>query len=120
MKKRLRKKLKVAEFTEYGFFVSGSFNEVAVEELDIFFEKLVKFTEDAGLQCGGGYDTNEFEVFVNTGVAGCDNDAKRAEFVAFIEAAKDVIKEFEATEMLDAYNNDSCCGDDDCDCGCHE
>ncbi len=121
MKKRLRKKLRLAEFAEYGFFVSGTFNEMEAAELDLFFEKLIKFTEDKGIQCGGGYGSDEFEIFVNTGAAGNDNEAKRAEFIAFIEAAKKEIKEFEATELQDAfYADDCCCEDDNCDCGCHE
>ncbi len=116
MRKRLRKKLKMAEFSEYGFFVTGSFNAIEDNDLDMFFEKLAMFAEDKGMQCGGGYTTSEFEIFVNTGCKSDDNEAKRTELVAYLEAAKAEVKEFEATELLDAYNADSCCGSSDCDC----
>ncbi len=113
MKKRLRKKLKLAEFQELGFFVAGSFNQVEDAVLDMFFERIIKFSEENNMQCGGGYNAEEFEIFVNTGLAGKDNEASRQKFIDFIAAAKEEVKEFEATELADAYY-----GDSGCDCGC--
>lgn len=118
MKKRLRKKLKIAEFKELGFFVTGTFNPIEEVELDLFFQKLVEFAESKDMQCGGGYNTEEFEIFVNTGKAGDDNEALRKEFVAMVEAAKKEIKEFEATDLLDAYYEDAEGHEDGCECGC--
>lgn len=118
MKKRLRKKLKVAEFQELGFFAAGSFNQVEEPEVDIFFEKLINFADENNMQCGGGYDTEEFELFVNTGVKNSENEAQRAKMIAFMEEAKNVVKEFEVTELVDAYYSDDC-HDDHCDCDCH-
>jgi len=122
MKKRLRKKLKIAEFQELGFFVTGTFNPVEEAALDIFFEKLIEFAEANGMQCGGGYNTEDFEVFVNTGksVAGA-NAELRQKFVDFVAAAKAEIKEFEATELMDAYYDAESghCHDGECGCGCH-
>ena len=116
MKKRLRKKLKLAEFQELGFFVAGTFNKIDDPALDMFFERIIQFAEENNMQCGGGYNAEEFEIFVNTGLAGKDNEAARQKFVDFIAAAKDEIKEFEATELADAYYGDASC---DCEGECH-
>ena len=114
MKKRLRKKLKLAEFQELGFFATGSFNAIEDTELDMFFERLIEFVESHDMQCGGGYNSDEFEVFVNTGLAGDDNEAGRQAFIGFLEGAKTELKEFTTTELLDAYYDH----DEDCHCGC--
>jgi len=120
MKKRLRKKLKIAEFKELGFFVTGTFNTVEESVLDLFFEKLIEFAEANGMQCGGGYNTEDFEVFVNTGkAAGTGNEEMRRKLVDFISEAKAEIKEFEATELADAYYDADGCQCHDDGCGCH-
>ena len=124
MKKRLRKKLKRSEFQELGFFVTGTFNSVEETALDTFFEKLIEFAESSGMQCGGGYNSEDFEVFVNTGRVDGANEELRQKFVEFVAAAKTEIKEFEATDLLDAYYDEESavecgCHDGECGCGCN-
>ena len=60
MKKRLRKKLRLAEFRELGFDVSFSLSGHRIEgEIDQFFDSfIVDVIEARGLLCGGGGHRN--------------------------------------------------------------
>ena len=66
MKKRLRKKLRLAEFREFGFEVSFSLSGHHTEaEIDQFFDGfIVDVIEARGLLCGGG-GHRDWNVFIN-------------------------------------------------------
>ena len=61
VKKRLRKKLHVKEFTEFGIDFDFSVNtDISGEEFDLLCDRFVyDFVEGNGLYCGGGWNPKE-------------------------------------------------------------
>ena len=61
MKKRLRKKLHVKEFTEFGIEFDFSISiDISEEEFNSLIDRFISdFVEGNGLFCGGGWDPKE-------------------------------------------------------------
>lgn len=61
MKKRLRKKMHVKEFTEFGIEFDFSINiDISEEEFDSLIDRFISdFVEGNGLYCGGGWNPKE-------------------------------------------------------------
>ena len=84
MKKRLRKKLHLKEYAEYGVDMDLKIlSYIGPEEFDKFIEEgfIEEFVEGNGLYCGGGWDleTKSAGLFIETGreLAKAENIAKK-------------------------------------------
>ena len=64
MKKRLRKKKHLKEFTEYGIKIDLRFEEHPLER-DILIDKFIDFVEGQGLVFGGLLSKERIEVVYN-------------------------------------------------------
>lgn len=66
MNKRLRKKKKVKEFTEYAFYFKGVLNKnCAQKEFIAWTDKFINEIEKAGFKCGGGFDKNSCSLIIS-------------------------------------------------------
>jgi len=67
LKRRLRKKLHLGEFQQFGFEVSVNFKKGTGEiQFDKFWHDFISEIEKNGLVCGGGGDYNSWQVFVTS------------------------------------------------------
>ena len=67
MRKRLRKKKRVGEFTEYGFEIGGTWSvhgDGLIPAQDAFVDELIDFVEAHGLGVGGGANGDTFGFYV--------------------------------------------------------
>ncbi len=70
MKKRLRKKKHLKEFSEYGVELELQVrSEITEDEFEKLVDQLINFVEDNGLFCGGGYNPikKELSFFIEVG-----------------------------------------------------
>ena len=104
MKKRLRKKLHVGEFQEFGFNLTIKFTEENTNEaLDAFVESFLDEVIDPnGLDFGGGGDRFDFAGFVVLATRGSVTDEHRALANAWLEKRDEVVS-FEVGELVDAW-----------------
>ncbi len=83
MKKRLRKKKHLKEFTEFGIDIDFSIGvEISEEEFDSLIDRFISdFVEGNGLYCGGGWNPKErtagFIIEVGRKKGNCDFYAER-------------------------------------------
>jgi uncharacterized protein YggL (DUF469 family) len=66
MKKRLRKKLRCGEFTEYGFEIVITFDP-RISDLNKLMDSIIYLIESLGLFIGGSYSELGFTGFVTKG-----------------------------------------------------
>ena len=67
MKKRLRKKKRIGEFTQYGFRLYGSFQPNvfdAINDVDAALDQMIAVAESLGLCVGGGVNQIGFDFVV--------------------------------------------------------
>lgn len=104
MKKRLRKKLHLGEFQEFGFTLNIKFTEENTNEaLDTFVESFLDEVIDPNaLDFGGGGDRFDFAGFVVLAARGSVTEEQRALTVAWLEKREDVTS-FEVGELVDAW-----------------
>ena len=90
MKKRLRKKLGVGEFTELGFEFYATIADADDQKtLDAFCD-LVDACE---FYCEGTWDDDGADLFISTGLIDMENEERKAEFtekVAAIEGLSNI------------------------------
>jgi uncharacterized protein YggL (DUF469 family) len=102
MKKRLRKKKHLAEFTEWGrqFIITRN-------RKDGFDEFLVAFIEEAielnGCYCGGAGKEDKLNVVVELGRRSDDGDARMTKIAAWLNARSDV-QSWRMSEELDLWH----------------
>ena len=83
MKKRLRKKMHLKEFTEFGIEFDFSINiDISEEEFDSLIDKFIfDFVEGNGLFCGGGWNRKErsagFIIEIGTNRTNCNYYAEK-------------------------------------------
>lgn len=104
MKKRLRKKLHVAEFQELGFPLNIKFNEENTNDaLDAFVQDFLDDVIDpCALDFGGGGDRFDFAGFVVLAARGSVTEEHRAQAIAWLEKREDVTS-FEVGDLVDAW-----------------
>ena len=104
MKKRLRKKLHVGEFQEFGFTVTMKFQESNTEEsLNQFVEAFLNEVVDPnGLDFAGSGDRMDFTGFLVLAKRGSATEAQRAATTAWLETQESVVS-FEVGELVDAW-----------------
>ncbi len=102
MKKRVRKKLHLKEFAEYGFLVSFRFRDgVADREVDRFVDDFIDLLETNQLQFGGGGD-REWEGFICLAGRGSATDQHR-ELVADWFKTRPLLSNSNVGELRDAW-----------------
>jgi len=89
MRKRLRKKKHVGEYTEWGrqFIITRNRRDGFDEFLDAFIEEAI---EANGCFCGGGGKEDKLDVVVELGKNLTDADYKKNQIVKWVESRSDV------------------------------
>lgn len=77
MKKRLRKKLGVGEFTELGFEFYAT---LADADDKAAFDAFIDLIEECEFYCEGTWDDDGADLFISTGFAGMENEDRKAKF----------------------------------------
>jgi uncharacterized protein YggL (DUF469 family) len=107
MRKRLRKKLKLKEFRLFGFSIKAQFSKTLSEkELDEFWDYFIlDVIEKNGLEIGGGFNPNGFDVFASD--AKFKNNTTEKYINVKDELSKsNLIKEFSLGKLIDAIYDD--------------
>jgi uncharacterized protein YggL (DUF469 family) len=107
MRRRLRKKLRVGEFTQLGFTVkyrpAQCLETVALESLlDRFILQAVEAND---LHCGGGGGPAEWDFFVCANGRRSSTDADREQVRRWLESQPDVTHAF-VGQLVDAWHGD--------------
>ena len=105
MRKRLRKKKHVGEYTEWGrqFVITRNRRDGFDEFLDTFIEEAI---EAKGCCCGGGGGKEDrLDVVVELGRNLIDTDLKKNHITKWLESRSDV-KGWRIGEMFDIWNGD--------------
>ena len=106
MKKRLRKKTHRGEFKELGFVMTAEYEKKPdMESLCNFADQLMDKFEELGLDVTGYFDFSDFDVLLNTGRPGTDEENRRKQAIEFVKAQPGV-RNVEAGELVDAWHND--------------
>jgi uncharacterized protein YggL (DUF469 family) len=111
MRKRLRKKLRLREFREYGFDVSYRLRDgfPTAEADDFLFRFLEHAIEANGLSCGGGGRPPDYEFCVTSARRGSPTEEQRAAVGAWLDGQSEVAQH-SLGEFFDAWH-----GPDDLD-----
>lgn len=105
MKKRLRKKTHRGEFKELGFVMTAEYEEKPdMDALCEFADLLMDKFEELGMDVSGYFDFDDFDVLLNTGRPGTDEEARRNQAIEFVKAQPG-IRNVEAGELVDAWHN---------------
>lgn len=83
MKKRLRKKLGVGEFTELGFEFYAT---LADAEDKAAFDAFIDLIEECEFYCEGTWDDDGADLFISTGLVGMENEERKAKFAEKVAA----------------------------------
>ena len=104
MKKRLRKKKHLREFTEWGrqLVIKRNHTDGFDEFLDAFLEEAI---EANGCYCGGGGKGDRLNVVVELGRRSGSPEAKLTSIIAWLEARFDV-QEWMIGEEFDIWHGD--------------
>ena len=108
MKKRLRKKLKVKEFKQYGFDVQLTFkNELSNVDLDNYLDYFIEhLIEKNGLIFGGGFLPTGVNGFASDHTFGQDTKAKQQRIKEILE--KDpIIETVTLGKLVDVWHDKS-------------
>ena len=93
MKKRLRKKLRLGEFYEFGFDFSFHFaNKMSIPDHDQFVYDLIDLIEANGLQFGGGFTLERGGGFVTRDTRGSAAQEHRQVVARWLEEHPHVAK----------------------------
>ena len=86
MKKRLRKKLHLGEFTDLVFTVTGTVSGVEEADSNAFYTKLFQAVAECGCCLNGVIEPTKFDLEVITGPRDTDNAARREELIGKLKA----------------------------------
>lgn len=102
--RRLRKKLHLGEFTEYGFNVNFELNKpIRDEEIEVFLDLFLdEAIEKNGLIYGGGFGVT-FDGFVILEKNGSATEEHRQLINSWLESKKE-IKKFQVGELVNAWH----------------
>ena len=103
MKKRLRKKLHIGEYQEFGFMVSCSFiSDLSAEQFDNFMDAFIQEAiESNGLSFGGGGDKQEWKGFVTLEHRGSATEKHKTQVAKWLESNPQVI-DFKVGGLIDS------------------
>jgi len=104
MKKRLRKKQHLGEFTEWGrqLVIVRNRKDGFDEFLDAFIEEAIELN---GCYCGGGGKEDKLDVVVELGPRSDDPDDKLNKITAWVDARPDV-ERWKVGEEFDIWHGD--------------
>jgi uncharacterized protein YggL (DUF469 family) len=103
MKKRLRKKLRLGEFREFGFEVSCRLDEdTPVDEIRRIDDDFIAMIEANGLQCGGGSSRGRWGAFVERSGRGTVTEEHRQIVARWLETYP-LFTEYTISELVDAW-----------------
>jgi uncharacterized protein YggL (DUF469 family) len=105
MRKRLRKKLRLAEFTEHAFGVrytlqAGLGTGIVDEFLDRFIEHAIEAND---LRCGGGSQDQHWEFLVTAVGRGSPTETQRGTIRSWL-AAQPEVASFDLSGFIDAWH----------------
>ena len=100
MKKRLRKKLHLGEFTDRLFTMTAKVTGVTEVDSDVFYTDLFQTVAECGCCLNGVAGTTSFDLEVITGPRGTDNEARREELIGRLKA-NPKIQDLHATELTE-------------------
>lgn len=105
MKRRLRKKKRMGEFTEYGFALWARFpkwktRDEGLDFADTFFDFIV----DMGICCGGGMG-HQWDLFVCCDGRGSVTEKQREDISMWLHNCELCIK-FSLSSLRDAWNSE--------------
>jgi uncharacterized protein YggL (DUF469 family) len=104
MRRRLRKKLRVGEFTEMGFSVSAELSpDLDDAGHDAFLDRLIDAVEARRLAFGGGGRREAFEGFVTQLGRGSAAEADRTAMTTFLSSDPAVVRH-DVGALIDAWN----------------
>jgi len=103
MKKRLRKKKHLGEFTEWGRQLVIVRNRK--DGFDEFLDAFIEAIESNGCYCGGGGKEDKSGVVVELGRRADDPDAKLSKITAWLDARPDV-ERWKVGEEFDIWHGD--------------
>lgn len=112
MKKRLRKKKRLGEFTEYGFAVHFQL-DLPEEQAEDWLDRLVEETQARGLELGGGigYPEGEAHFVISCLGNGSVTPEERDSWLAWLQTLPEV-NLHRATELIDVWHGDFGHGND--------
>lgn len=103
MRRRLRKKKRLAEFIELGFLVRAKLVPALDDPcFDAFLDRWIDAIEARGLVFGGGGRRDAFEGFVTRPGRASATDADRAAVMAFCEKDSAVVSQ-DVGPLVDAW-----------------
>jgi len=104
MKKRLRKKLHLGEYQEFGFMVSCSFvSGLSDVQLDSFIDTFIQEAiESNGLSFGGGGDKQEWKGFATLDRRGSATEKHKTKVSKWFESNPEVI-DFKVGGLIDSW-----------------
>ena len=103
MKKRVRKKLRLAEFREYLFGIKYCLRAPATQAADDFLWRFVEQAIEANhLSCGGGGSGNTWELYVSA-MQGKLSEAHRAVVGDWLLRQPEV-KQYQVSELFDGWH----------------
>jgi uncharacterized protein YggL (DUF469 family) len=102
MRKRLRKKLRRGEFTEYGFALAGVHLCLNDAARDLLTDSLCYLAERQGLAIGGGVGEHVFDLFVTKAGRGTVTPRQRDVYTSMVGACVMVVA-VEASPLVDAW-----------------
>jgi len=106
MKKRLRKKLHLGEFTEWGFMLDLSFDQT-LEEQDKFWYFIISILEDFHLDAGGGGNLKSLSWFISKYKGTCTYaDAIWLKHI-LSNQIKFKLNSITTSDLVDAWHGDS-------------
>ncbi len=103
MKKRLRKKKRLGEFQEFGFYLDAEYDEIKDEsKFDDFIDRVLDMIEDNGFVCGGKFLEEQFDGFLSLSNPSLELESQKK---ALLESLKSIseIKKAEVSENVDAW-----------------
>jgi uncharacterized protein YggL (DUF469 family) len=105
MRRRLRKKKHLGEFTELGFEVRADLTpDLDYAGFDAFLDRLIDAVEARGLAFGGGGRPEDFEGFVTQLRRGSATEADREALTAFLAANSAVVRHA-VGPLVDAWHS---------------
>lgn len=102
MRKRLRKKQHLREFTEYGFAVGFKFNFDDEKQRDSILDEFIEMIRSQELYFGGGGQEHELDGFVGAW-SGSVTEEQRAAVTQWL-AKHPQISAYAAGPLIDAWN----------------
>jgi uncharacterized protein YggL (DUF469 family) len=92
MRRRLRKKLHLGEFREYGFELSYELRpDVKDDEADSFLDSFIGEIESNGLFCGGGGKGSSWGFLVYRDGRGSAREEHKAKLADWLEGQPDLV-----------------------------